>query len=352
MRLGFRPDSFTERMGLALHKVPVPVGMAFFGMPMARGVGVAQRLGVFARLSSGERTAADLACDLGVHERPLAMLLDLLTAEQLLELRQDRYALSPDGRRWLDPASPTYVGTFIEHTVEYWDWWGELESVIREGPRPMQDHGVPAEDATWPVYIRGQYELARLSAGDVARAIPLHEGARSLLDIAGGHGWFAAELCRRHPGLRATVLDLSGSVRVGREVLAEAGMEDRVEHREGDMFTSDLGGPHDGVLLFSILHHLAPDQRSSLLARVRAALKPGGTLAVLDMFRPESGQTRISSAAVFQLFFHLTSGADVLSDQELRQLLDRAGFTAPERKQVRSIPDYRLYTASAAHIGW
>jgi ubiquinone/menaquinone biosynthesis C-methylase UbiE len=346
MRLGFVPDSFTERVGLALNKVPVPVGMAFFGMPSARGVGVAQRLGVFAQLAQGDASAAQLAEQLDVRERQLSMLLDLLTAEGLLEHDGGRYRLSGEGRRWLEPGSPTYVGTFVEHTVDYWDWWGELETVIREGPRSMQDHGAPDHDPSWPRYIRGQYELARLSAPDVARAIPLPPRSGSLLDIAGGHGWFAAALCQRHPGLRATVLDLPGSVKVGREIIREAGMQDTVAHREGDMFAAELGGPHDGVLLFSILHHLQPEQRAQLLARVRDALKPGATLAVLDMFRPEPDEPRISSASVFQLFFHLTSGADVLSDKEIRELLTGSGFTVPKRRQIRSIPDYRLYTAS------
>jgi ubiquinone/menaquinone biosynthesis C-methylase UbiE len=347
MRLEFAPDTLNERIGLAIDKVPVPVGKTFFAMPMARALEVGQRLGVFVRLAGRETSASELARELGVHERPLGMLLDLLATEGPVDHHADRYALSAEGRKWLDPKSPTYVGTFIEHTADYWDWWGQLESTIRNGPRSMQDHGAPDDDPTWPVYIRGQYELARLSADDVAKAIPLATGAQTVLDIAGGHGWFAAALCQRHPGLQATVLDLPGSARVGRQIISEAGMQDRVEHREGDMFSSELGGPHDAVLLFSILHHLDPDQRSLLLDRARAALKPGATVAVLDMFRPEPGERQTSSAAVFQLFFHLTSGADVLSNGELRTLLRGAGFADPGRKQIRSIPDYRLYTAAA-----
>ncbi len=113
------------------------------------------------------------------------------------------------------------------------------------------------------------------------------------------------------------------------------------------MFTSDLGGPHDVALVFSILHHVRPDDRGALLRRIRGALAPGATLAVLDMFRPSAGERRIASAAVFELFFHVTSGADVLSEQELRAHLAAAGFSEPKRCDVRSIPDYRLYSASA-----
>ena len=132
----------------------------------------------------------------------------------------------------------------------------------------------------------------------------------SALDVAGGHGWYAAALCQRHPSLRATVIDLPGSVAVGREIMRETGMEDRVTHVEGDMFEADLGGPHDVALrsLLQIPDHLTDEQTVALLrTRVRAALRPGGTVAILDMFQPDADQARRSSAAIFRLFFTLTS---------------------------------------------
>jgi ubiquinone/menaquinone biosynthesis C-methylase UbiE len=349
MRIDFAADSLNERLGLALGKVPVPVGRSFFSMPAARAVGVAQRLGVFRELASAPATAEALAARIAARPDALRMLLDILAGDRLLRRREGRYALSRIGRRWLDPASATYVGTFVEHSLEFWDWWGRLEEVVRGDPQALQpNHAAPADDPGWPTYIRGQYELARLSGDDVARHMELRDGARSVLDVAGGHGWFAAALCRRHAGLRATVLDLPGSVAVGREIMRETGMDGVVAFVEGDMLSADLGGPHDAVLAFSILHHLQPEERLALLRRIRAALAPGGTLAVLDMFRPDGEERRVFSGAVFELFFHLTSAADVLSEPELRTQLAEAGFAPPRRHDVRTIPDYRLYTASAA----
>ena len=42
--------------------------------------------------------------------------------------------------------------------------------------------------------------------------------------MGGAHGWYAAELCLRHRGLKATVLDLEGSARVGRDIITSAGL--------------------------------------------------------------------------------------------------------------------------------
>jgi hypothetical protein len=48
-----------------------------------------------------------------------------------------------------------------------------------------------------------------------------------VLDIGGGHGWYSAQLCARHPQLTATVLDLPGSAAIGREIIAKAGLAER-----------------------------------------------------------------------------------------------------------------------------
>ena len=217
------------------------------------------------------------------------------------------YSLSRTGRKWLDPASDTYVGTHVENCLDYWEWWARLEDVIRTG-EGVEIHDFAPDDPHWRRYIRGQFELARLSAPEVAGALRLPPGPRRLLDVAGGHGWFAAELCRRHPGLHATVLDLPASAAVGREIIAEQGMADRVTHVEGDMMSADLGGPYDGALCFNIVHHLPPNGNVELLRRIHAALSPGGTIAVLDLFMPPP-DTRADAGAMLGLFFYLTSSA-------------------------------------------
>ncbi len=257
-------------------------------MAAGRVVGIAQKLGVFGILLKGPATAGRVAEQLELEVPGTRLLCENLAGLGVLDQDGHTFSVSKRARKWLDPASDTYVGTWLEHTASYWEWYGDIERILRDGGS-FEIHRMPEEDEEyWRVYITGQYELARLSAAEVAKAVRLPDQPRSLLDVAGAHGWFSAAMCARHPGLRATVLDLPGSARVGRQIIAEAGMSDRVEHRVGDMMEADLGGPHDGALVFDILHHLQPEQAVALLTRLRAAIKPGGTVAVLDMFRTDA----------------------------------------------------------------
>lgn len=356
MRMQARPDGPIERLALRLNLAPLPGAYAMYGMTAGRAIGVGQKLGLYEALLAAAATPDELATRLTLQPVGVRLLCEVLEGLGVLRRRTSpadddngRFTLARRAVKWLDPASQTYIGTWIEHTTTYWEWYGDLERVVRDGGSfEIHAHGMEAEDY-WRVYITGQYELARLSAAEVAKAIKLDAPTPSaLLDVAGAHGWFSAAVCERHPGLSATVVDLPGSARVGRAIIAAAGMAERVRHVEGDMFTSALGGPYDVALVFDIVHHLSAERTLELLRRVRASLRPGGTIAILDMFRSPRASTQTASASALGLFFHLTSGADIPNPAVLAEQLVAAGFERPKRTRIRRIPDQDLYQARAA----
>jgi len=346
VRPGLQPDSALDRVAIRLNLAPVAAGHAMFGMPMARVTIAGQRLGVFARLARGSATARELAGELGLSADGAMLLLDSLAALEHVDKRGAEYSLSRTGRKWLDPASDDYVGTYIDHSYDYWSWWDRLEDIVRTG-EGIEIHDFPADHPHWDKYIRGQFELARISSPEVAKALRLPDRPESLLDVAGGHGWYSAELCRRHPTLHATVLDLPGSAAVGRRIIAEQGMSERVRHIDGDMMSADFGGPHDGAMCFNIVHHLPPEQNVALLRRMHDALKPGGTVAVLDLWLPEDDR-RPDAAALLGLFFFLTSGAATYSERDVRGWLAEAGFERVRRVGIRRLPGQALFEARKA----
>lgn len=343
MRPGLLPDNPLERLAIRMNLGPVPDGHAMFGMPMSRVTIAGVRMGVFERLARGPATADELARDIGAAPDGMLLLLESLAALDHVERERGTYSLTRAARKWLDPASDTYVGTHIQNCFDYWEWWGRLEEVIRTG-KGVEIHDFPPGDPRWHRYIRGQFELARLSAREVAGALRLPPRPRRLLDVAGGHGWFAAELCRHHPGLQATVIDLPASAAVGREIISEQGMADRVTHVDGDIMSADLGGPYDGALCFNIVHHLSPEQNVALLRRIRAALSPDGMIAVLDLFMPPR-DIRADAGAILGLFFYLTSSAATYTEDQLREWLAAAGFDRPRRVRLRRLPNLALFEA-------
>jgi 2-polyprenyl-3-methyl-5-hydroxy-6-metoxy-1,4-benzoquinol methylase len=343
MRLALHGANPGEWLALRAGVVPAAAAEAWGGMALSGVLVAAVRTGIVARLAQQPSTAAGLAAELGLDPLPTRLLLDCLSSTGHVRSRDGRYRLSRRARRWLDPAAGRSVTRFVAGTGDYWTWWAGLAETTRTG-RPVGHHDAPPGDPYWRRYLCGQFELARLSAAEVARKLRLPGDPRALLDVGGGHGWYSAELCRRHPRLTATVLDLPGSAAVGREIIAAAGMSDRVRHRDGDATTDDLGRGYDAVLCFNLVHHLEPGQIADLFARAHAALVPGGVLAVMDAFA-EPARRPSAQANFLGLFAYLSSGSRVHSPAELRAWLTAAGFPAPRRLRVLRIPGQALYLA-------
>jgi SAM-dependent methyltransferase len=348
MRLALRGGNPLERVALRANLVPTPAAEAWGGVATSGVLVAAVRTGIVARLASAPARPEELARDLGLAPTPTRLLVDcLIAAGHARRGRDGAVRLARRDRRWLDPESEVGVARFVNACGDYFDWWRDLDRVIETGAS-VEHHDRGPEDPYWRRYILGQLDLARLSAPEVARRLVLPEGASSVLDVGGGHGWYAATLCRRHPGLSATVLDLPGSARVGGEVIEAAGLAHRVRFLEGDARTAELPAGQDAVLCFNLLHHLTEKEIAELFARAAAALKPGGTLAVLDAFAepPRSGRARGNAAAThLALFVRLTSGSTVYSPAELQTWFRGAGFVRPRRVRSARIPGLALHQA-------
>lgn len=115
--------------------------------------------------------------------------------------------------------------------------------------------------------------------GSLLRRLP--ECVGDVLDIGSGTGTFARLLAPRARSVLG--VDLSPQmVRIARE--RSVGFPN-VEYRADDVRLMDLPrGSFDAVVSIATFHHLPLRET---LARVRDTLRPGGVLAVLDLYRSE-----------------------------------------------------------------
>lgn len=359
MRIVVRGETVFERLALRAHLAPRPAFESLAGMALSGVLVAGTRLGLFERLAQRPYASDELADALALRRETTRLLLDALCALGYVRRRRGRYVPTGQARRWLSPDSPASVRHFVASHRDYWDWWSGLPGMARGEPAAGH-HDASAQDPYWRDYISGQYELARLSAPELASALHVPRGARRVLDIGGGHGWFAVELCRRHPGMRATVLDLPGSAAVGREIAEQAGYSHLLDHKEADVRAADLGEGYDVALCLNLIHHLQPAEIVDLFRRTHAALRPNGTLAVLDLFSgapwPYGRRARWArrrarrpgaAASCLGLLFHLTSGAELYSAAQLAEWLEAAGFSRPRHTRLRRIPAQSLYQATA-----
>jgi SAM-dependent methyltransferase len=312
MHTGAEPDPFVD---------------GFTGLIAARALSTATMLGVFDALAADEATPAELAERLHLDPLGTETLLTTLAALGYLEHAGERLRNAPVSERLLVRSSPESIATFVGVQGDlHWEVLSLLPEAVRSG-RAYAMHEQRDDPQRWRAYIRGLFEISRTEQDANAALVPVKD-PRRLVDVAGGHGAFAMAMCRRHPGLEAEVIDLPPGVAAGREIVAEEGYADRVSFREGDVFEVGLGEGLDVVSVFNLVHHL-PEERDRELCRLaRAALRPGGYLAIGDSERPEPADPVSQHGALSSLLFYSWSHGRNFSRTEIAGWLEESGFTS------------------------
>jgi SAM-dependent methyltransferase len=326
---------------------PDPFGDTFVATAGARAIIAATRLGVFASLAERPATPAELAVELRLEPAGTEALLTALAALGYLEAEPDgTHRVADEAARQLAPASAESIATFVgDYEPFAWEMLGQLEAALTGAAKPGS-HDRPPGDPFWEAYIRGLFELSRNEHPENAALVDVDDPG-ALVDVAGGHGGFAMAMCRRHPGLRATVLDLPASVAVGRRIVAQEGFADRVEFREGDALREPLGDELDVVSAFNLLHHLPPQTAAAFVARCRAALRAGGCLVVGETERTPPGALASVNGALSGLVYFASSGTRNYTPEEVDGWMREAGFADVRvHRNVRS-PWRLLYVARA-----
>lgn len=339
MKLGVIPETALERIALVTGQVPIPIAHALGAIVLARTVMVATSLGVFEALSARRLSSAEVAAACGADLLAITKLLDVLVGAGYLAFRSGAYGLTRMSRKWLLADSPASLRDAILFQAVEWAWLTRLDEFVRSG-RPLDFHAAMTTDE-WALYQRGMRALAGLSAGEVARRVPVPRGASAMLDIGGSHGYYSVAICRRHRGLRATVLDLPQAIEHAAPLLARERMGDRVVHHAGDALCDDLGAQsYDLVLIAQLVHHFDDATNRELVRRAARALRPGGALVILEAIRPEAHGAGEQVASLLDLYFAFTSCAGTWSLDELVSWQRGAGLIPQPAIHILGVSGY------------
>ncbi|MDD2461358.1 MAG: methyltransferase [Kiritimatiellia bacterium] len=291
-------------------------------------------------------SAADLAARAGLEPRGARLLLDACVAIGLLRKSGETYANTEAGAQALVAGGAHDVTQAIRYNRDVYAAWGQLAAFARSG-RPVESPAChlgddPARTRRFVMAMHGR------ALGIGRMVVPLIDlsGCTRVLDLAGGPGTYAVLLAQAHPALSCVTVDLPAVSAVAAELVAAAGMTERVTCRAGD-YHADVyeEAAFDAVTIFGALHQEAPEMIVSILTRARAALRPGGRLFVLDMMT-DATHTQPAFSALFAVNMALTTDHGwVFSDEELHGWLRQAGFETCATQHVPPPMPHWLVTA-------
>ena len=148
------------------------------------------------------------------------------------------------------------------------------------------------------------------------------------LDVAPGHGLFAAETMRRFPSIKASLLDISvTSIQVSGQILESFQIKpSRFDFINGDFLTVPIdGGEYDFISMGEVLEHV--NDPLGFLKRARNLLKDDGRVFM----------TTCTNAPALDHIYHFHN------TNEIRALIYEAGFCilSQESLPAEDVPEER-----------
>ena len=290
----------------------------------------ALRLGVINELKSGQKTAAQVAKDLGLDWAATEMLLLALCETGLVENYGEDYALSQVGHLLVDPFS-------LDD-----GHWGSLEELVRLGSEQFGAARTSSSaKKTEPVTrIASQQWLEAPAALVAAEVLDFGHSRRAfrVLEVGGGSAVISSALAHRDPDSLFAVLDRPADLERARQTAASVELDNQFEFIEGDPRHPQIeNGVYDLIIVSGQFHFLPESAGPNWVAALAAGLKPGGELAVIDWF---GGQDKGFRNMVYhQLEIGLrVPGAKLNRPQSLREWMHAAGLTQVRFAQLPSPP--------------
>ena len=303
-------------------------------------------LRVLHRLMEGPLDASVAAEGTGVAPDRMDILMQAGAAMGLLARRRDgRFRVSRKGAALL--GVPGLEAMIRHHHVFYRD--------MADPVGLLRGEGDPGLARVWPYVLGAGGEVTdgdaaryselmaqsqELVAQDTLRMVSLR-GVRSLMDVGGGSGVFAAHVARKYRDVDLCVFDLPEVVPQAERRLARDGSGDRITCRGGSFRTGALPEGADAISLVRVLYDHDDDTVSDLLAKAFAALPPGGRLIVSE---PMSGGAAPDPVGdVYFAFYTMAMGTGrARSAARIADMCRAAGF-----REVRIPRAPRPYVTSA-----
>ena len=146
-------------------------------------------------------------------------------------------------------------------------------------------------------------------------------GVQHLMDLGGGSGVVSMALLRKHPALRATVVDMENVCLAGREIAAEQGLADRIRYHPAEFVHDEFPAGFDLILkcdvsVFGVW----------LYKKLWRALKPGGRLVFVEHL--SVSETSAPPTRVAWTFLDSLENPDfrIPTLAEVQSMLVEAGF--------------------------
>lgn len=137
--------------------------------------------------------------------------------------------------------------------------------------------------------------------GEVAEEVAdrLAAPGLSVLDVGAGAAPWIRAIARRHATTRVLAVDLAPVLTTTYTAVADDGLADQFDVLARDVLAEPLPGGHDLVVAANLCHLFGATTAQRLVRRMVSAVRPGGTIAIVDAVPEHDDPQRRRSVALY-----------------------------------------------------
>jgi SAM-dependent methyltransferase len=238
-------------------------------------------LGVFDCLSA-PKAADDVAAELATDPANTEHALNGLVALGCLNKFNGRFLNTPLAETFLTSNKDRSLGEWLLFT-QHW-----IRPVLDGGMLELVQNGPSRSESTdsgplWEAGARASLNYSRCSRAQriasFVASLPEFPSFSRILDLGAGSGIIGIAVTASHPSLRCFLLDQAAVCRVAEAVVAEYGLQYRMQTIRADYLTESFGRDYDFIMANYSLN-FCRDRLDEVIAKVYRALKPGGVFLV------------------------------------------------------------------------
>jgi ubiquinone/menaquinone biosynthesis C-methylase UbiE len=239
---------------------------------------------------------------------------------------------------FLNRQSPAFMGGAMEFMLnpKLREGFSRMAEAVRRGGTAREEGSTVRENPEWVIFARAMMPLMRMPAQLMAAELRKGGEVHKVLDIAAGHGMYGIGIAKENPGAEVYAADWKNVLEVAKGNAQAMGVGDRYHLIPGSAFETEFGSDYDLVLVPNFLHHFDEPTCTNFLKKVKAALKPGGRVAILE-FMPNEDRVSPPTAAAFSMTMLVnTQAGDAYTFAEITRMLKNAGFARvdPQPKEI------------------
>ena len=290
---------------------------------------------VFDTLDNGPKTIQQVHEATNASVRGLDAIMNALVGLNFLAKTGNNgdplYSLTPESSTFLVSTKPSFHGGVLRHTSrQLMPNFLHLNEVVATG-KPVQSVNQQTDGTEFfHKFVVDILPLSYPSAQTLARHLNLAASQQpTALDLAAGSGVWGIALAQSAPTIHVTAVDWPNVLPTTKEVVARFGLTNQFSFVPGDLDGADFGTGYSAATLGHILHSEGVARSKALLAKVFAALAPGGTIAIAE-FLVNADRTGPPNGLLFAVNMLVnTDDGGTYSFEEISAWLREAGFENP-----------------------